>query len=95
MNEDFARLERHSDMQVLCFVAALEKENSYGPCVVTRCNPAGLDISVTTGPFPDTDEGWDAANEAMATKDLAAFADEHSREYAWLTDLLDEETDNG
>lgn len=71
---DFARLETHDGLQVLCMIDPRETDaGEYGPCVVTRCHPSFV-VSMTKGPFPDTEEGWAAAEKILAEKDLAAFA---------------------
>ncbi|MEO1024052.1 MAG: hypothetical protein AAFX07_00680 [Pseudomonadota bacterium] len=71
---DFARLERHDGLQVLSFVEARDGDDGkYGPCLVTRCDPSSS-VAVTEGPWPADDDGWDIAEKALATKDLAAFA---------------------
>lgn len=71
---NFARLEIHDGLQVLCRVEAKSNENGeYGPCVVTRCDPS-FTFEITEGPWPDDEDGWDAAEATLARKDLAKFA---------------------
>ena len=47
---DFARLETHDGLQVLCFVKATENDDKYGPCVITRCDPS-VSVDITEGPW--------------------------------------------
>ncbi|MEM6354081.1 MAG: hypothetical protein AAF844_00150 [Pseudomonadota bacterium] len=71
---DFARLEVHDGLQVLCFIESDEgSDGSYGPCVTTRCDPS-VSVAFKEGPWPDTEQGWDDAQAAFRGKDLAVFA---------------------
>jgi hypothetical protein len=70
---DFARLEKHYDVQVLSFIEARDGDNGkYGPCLITRCDPS-ISITYIEGPWPDDEDGWDAAEKALAEKDLEEF----------------------
>jgi hypothetical protein len=70
----FARLEEHDGMQVLAFTEAMAgEEGAYGPCLVQRCDPS-VSVTLTAGPWADDEAGWDAAEAALASFDMAAFA---------------------
>lgn len=72
---DFARLEKHNGVQALCFIEARDGDDgSYGPCVIGMCD-VGFTLTVTEGPWEDSEAGWQAANEALMGKDLAAFVE--------------------
>lgn len=71
---NFARLETHHGLQVLCRVEAITSDNGlYGPAVITRCDPS-ISIEIKEGPFADSDEGWTDAEKIMAAMDLAEFS---------------------
>ena len=71
---DFARLETHEGLQVLCRVeATTTDEGTYGPAVFTRCD-TNVSVETKEGVWSDDDEGWDIAESFMAGKDLSAFA---------------------
>ncbi|WP_226783155.1 hypothetical protein [Oceaniglobus trochenteri] len=71
---DFARLETHEGLQVLSRIEAKQGSNGeYGPHLITRCDPS-VTVEIHEGPWSDDDDGWDAAEKALAQKDLASFA---------------------
>lgn len=71
--EIFARLEIHDGLQVLCQVKEGHNDDGeYGPMIVTRCDPNVI-FETTEGPWADTADGWEAAEQALREKDLAEF----------------------
>ena len=89
MTEDFARLERHHNLQVLCYVEEQEVDGKHGPCLVTRCDPAGISVSTKLGPWEDSEQGWEQATQALKNRDLKAYAAEMNQ----LSKNLFEETE--
>lgn len=69
MSEIFAKLETINGLQILAELV----ESDDGPKVRFRRDD-GIICQVTLGPWPDTPEGWDKAEDALAKADMSFFA---------------------
>jgi hypothetical protein len=70
MAEFFARLETIDDRQIL---AELDNSDD-GPRIRMRRDD-GISCQATLGPWPDTEEGWEKAEEALAKMDMNKAAE--------------------